>query len=60
MMQAAIVGDDVVLVVGGGERGGGGCRIAKNLNYKDGGGTGHQTCGCCLKTTQLGHVTLSM
>ena len=27
---------------------------------KDGGGTGHQTCKCCLKTTQLGQVTPSM
>ena len=32
----------------------------KLQNIKDAGGTGHQTFECCLKTTPLGQVTLSM
>ena len=58
-MQFAIVGDDVV--VGGGGCGGGGSRHTTKIQMiKNGGGIGHQTCEYCLKTTQLGQVTLSI
>ena len=35
--------------------------ILQNMQIiKDGGGTGHETFGCCSKAIQLGQVTLSM
>ena len=63
-IQSAVVSDAIVVVVGGGRRGGarraGVCRTIKHEIIIAGGRTGHQTCGCCLKATQLGRVTLSM
>ena len=34
--------------------------LVKMQIIKDGGGTGHQTCRCCSKATQLDQVTLSV
>ena len=63
-IQSAVGGDAIVVVGGGGRRGGAGradVRHTVNMQIiKDGGGTGHQTCGCCSKATQLGQVTLSV
>ena len=47
LLFLAMVIDVVVVVV-----------LKKVQILKDGGGTSHQTCGCCLKTTQVGQVTL--
>ena len=49
LLLAAVVVDVVVVVI-----------LRKLQILKDGGGTGHQMCGCCSKATQLGQVTLSM
>ena len=58
-MQFAGVGDDAIVVFDGGGRGGG-RHTPQNQIIKNGGGTGHQTHGCCLKMTQLGQGSLSM
>ena len=48
LLLAVVV--DVVVVV----------ELRKLQILKDGGGTGHQRCGCCSKATQLGQATLSV
>ena len=47
LLLLAVVVDVVVVVV-----------LKKLQTLKDGYGTGHQTCRCCLNITQLGQVTL--
>ena len=49
LLLVVVVVDVVVVVI-----------LQKTEIVKHGCGTSHQTCGCCLKTTQLGQVTLSM
>ena len=55
----SVVGGDAIVGGGGGGRAGV-HRKVKHANYKRWGRTGHQTCGCCSKATQLGQVTLSV
>ena len=60
-VQSTIVGDiSIVVVVGGGGGRGSGRRTAEIQIIKEWDEASHQSCGCCLKTTQLGHVTLSV
>ena len=60
-MQSTIVGDvSIVVVVGDGGGRGSGRRTAEIQIIKEGDGASHQSCGSCLKTTQLDQVTLSV